>query len=60
MTEKKPTKAGVTELTETDLDKAQGGFTSPGDVAGIKQGKKAAKPGPKGFGSTSGEGPSTF
>ena len=41
MAEKTQTKAGATELSEKDLEAAQGGFTAPGDVAGIKQGKKA-------------------
>ena len=48
MTDKKAqTKAGATELKEEELEQAQGGFTAPGDVAGVKLSKKAGKVQPK-------------
>ena len=39
--EEEQTKAGVTDLSEEDLKKAQGGFTAPGNVPGVKLVKKA-------------------
>lgn len=36
----KKTEAEATELKDEQLDDAQGGFTAPGDVAGLKLGEK--------------------